>query len=210
MENKSLLLVFSKNPTLGKVKTRLAKTIGKEKALKVYKALLKKTASVLEELEVDIHLYYSDFIEKDDLFSTVATQKKRQTGEQLGERMSNAFRESLISYDKVVIIGTDLWTLEIQDIKNAFRALENHAAVIGPSTDGGYYLLGIKEVIPQIFLNKQWGTSSVLPNTLKDLKSIKYHLLPEKNDIDTFSDLEEHPTLKACILSFSYTHLRAH
>lgn len=200
MENKSLLLVFSKNPTLGKVKTRLAKTIGKEKALKVYKALLKKTASVLEELEVDIHLYYSDFIEKDDLFSTVATQKKRQTGEQLGERMSNAFRESLISYNKVVIIGTDLWTLEIQDIKNAFRALENHAAVIGPSTDGGYYLLGIKEVIPQIFLNKQWGTSSVLPNTLKDLKSIKYHLLPEKNDIDTFLDLEEHPTLKACIL----------
>lgn len=200
MENKSLLLVFSKNPTLGKVKTRLAKTIGKEKALKVYKALLKKTASVLEELEVDIHLYYSDFIEKDDLFSTVATQKKRQTGEQLGERMSNAFRESLISYNKVVIIGTDLWTLEIQDIKNAFRALENHAAVIGPSTDGGYYLLGIKEVIPQIFLNKQWGTSSVLPNTLKDLKSIKYHLLPEKNDIDTFSDLEEYPTLKACIL----------
>ena len=140
------------------------------------------------------------FIEKDDLFSTVATQKKRQTGEQLGERMSNAFRESLISYNKVVIIGTDLWTLEIQDIKNAFRALENHAAVIGPSTDGGYYLLGIKEVIPQIFLNKQWGTSSVLPNTLKDLKSIKYHLLPEKNDIDTFSDLEEYPTLKACIL----------
>lgn len=200
MENKSLLLVFSKNPTLGKVKTRLAKTIGKEKSLKVYKALLKKTASVLEELEVDIHLYYSDFIEKDDLFSTVATQKKRQTGEQLGERMSNAFQESLISYNKVVIIGTDLWTLEIQDIKNAFRALENHAAVIGPSTDGGYYLLGIKEVIPQIFLNKQWGTSSVLPNTLKDLKSIKYHLLPEKNDIDTFSDLEEHPTLKACIL----------
>ena len=199
MENKSLLLVFSKNPTLGKVKTRLAKTIGKEKALKVYKALLKKTASVLEELEVDIHLYYSDFIEKDDLFSTVATQKKRQTGEQLGERMSNAFRESLISYNKVVIIGTDLWTLEIQDIKNAFRALENHAAVIGPSTDGGYYLLGIKEVIPQIFLNKQWGTSSVLPNTLKDLKSMKYHLLPEKNDIDTFSDLEEHPSLKACI-----------
>ena len=199
MVNKSLLLVFSKNPTLGKVKTRLAKSIGKEKALEIYKALLKKTASVLEELEVDIHLYYSDYIEKDDLFSTVVKQKKRQTGEQLGERMFNAFRESLVSYDKVVIIGTDLWTLDIQDIKNAFRALENHAAVIGPSTDGGYYLLGIKEVIPQIFINKQWGTSSVLPNTLKDLKSMKYHLLPEKNDIDTFSDLEEHPSLKACI-----------
>lgn len=199
MGNKSLLLVFAKNPTLGKVKTRLAKSIGKEKALKIYKALLKKTASVLEALEVDIHLYYSDYIEKDDCFSTVATQKKTQNGEQLGERMSNAFRESLISYDKVVIIGTDLWTLEIQDIKNAFKALEHNAAVIGPSADGGYYLLGLTEVMPQIFLNKQWGTSSVLPNTLGDLKSVKHHLLPEKNDIDTFSDLEEHPTLKACI-----------
>ena len=199
MANKSLLLVFAKNPTLGKVKTRLAKSIGKEKALEIYKALLKKTANVLEELEVDIHLYYSDYIEKDDLFSSIATQKKRQTGELLGERMSNAFRESLVTYDKVVIIGTDLWTLEIQDIKNAFKALEHNTAVIGPSADGGYYLLGITEFLPQIFLNKQWGTSSVLPNTLKDLKSIKHHLLTEKNDVDTFLDLEEHPTLKACI-----------
>lgn len=197
--NRSLLLVFSKNPTLGKVKTRLAKTIGKDKALQVYKALLKKTASVLEELAVDIHLYYSDYIEKDDLFSTIVTQKKVQTGEQLGERMVNAFQESFISYDKVVIIGTDLWTLETQDIKNAFKALEQHSAVIGPSADGGYYLLGMTEVIPQIFVNKQWGTSSVLPNTIEDLKSIKYYLLQEKNDVDTFSDLEEYPTLKAYI-----------
>ena len=197
--NRSLLLVFSKNPTLGKVKTRLAKTIGKDKALQVYKALLKKTASVLEELAVDIHLYYSDYIEKDDLFSTIVTQKKVQTGEQLGERMVNAFQESFISYDKVVIIGTDLWTLETQDIKNAFKALEQHSAVIGPSADGGYYLLGMTEVIPQIFVNKQWGTSSVLPNTIEDLKSIKYYLLQEKNDVDTFSDLEEYPPLKAYI-----------
>ena len=199
MANKSLLLVFAKNPTLGKVKTRLAKSIGKEKALEIYKALLKKTASVLEELEVDIHLYYSDYIEKDDLFSSLAIQKKRQIGEQLGERMSNAFRESLMAYDKVVIIGTDLWTLESQDVTNAFKALEHNTAVIGPSADGGYYLLGITEFLPQIFLNKQWGTSSVLPNTLKDLKSIKHHLLTEKNDVDTFLDLEEYPTLKACI-----------
>lgn len=199
MANKSLLLVFAKNPTLGKVKTRLAKSIGKEKALEIYKALLKKTANVLEELEVDIHLYYSDYIEKDDLFSSLAIQKKRQIGEQLGERMSNAFRESLVTYDKVVIIGTDLWTLESQDVTNAFKALEHNTAVIGPSADGGYYLLGITEFLPQIFLNKQWGTSSVLPNTLKDLKSIKHHLLTEKNDVDTFLDLEEHPTLKACI-----------
>ena len=199
MANKSLLLVFAKNPTLGKVKTRLAKTIGNKKALEIYKALLKKTASVLEELEMDIHLYYSNHIEKNDLFSTVVTQKKIQTGDELGERMVNAFKESFTSYKKVVIIGTDLWTLESKDIKNAFKALEQHTVVIGPSTDGGYYLLGMTEIIPQIFLDKEWGTPRVLHNTLKDLKSVKYHLLQEKNDVDTFSDLEEYPTLKACI-----------
>ena len=196
---KPLLLVFCKNPRLGKVKTRLAKTIGEEKALLIYKELLKKTASVLKELEVDIHLYYSDEIEENDLFSAVASQKKKQAGEQLGERMANAFQESFISYDKVVIIGTDLWTLEAQDIHKAFQALEKQAAVIGPSKDGGYYLLGLNQFFPELFKQKEWGTDKVLSSTLADLNHINYHLLKEKNDVDTFSDLEENPTLKARI-----------
>lgn len=196
---KPLLLVFCKNPRLGKVKTRLAKTIGGEKALLIYKELLKKTASVLKELEVDIHLYYSDEIEENDLFSAMANQKKKQAGEQLGERMANAFQESFISYDKVVIIGTDLWTLEAQDIHNAFQALEKQAAVIGPSKDGGYYLLGLNQFFPELFKQKEWGTDKVLSSTLADLNHINYHLLKEKNDVDTFSDLEENPTLKARI-----------
>ncbi|MEN8768156.1 MAG: TIGR04282 family arsenosugar biosynthesis glycosyltransferase [Candidatus Arcticimaribacter sp.] len=196
---KPLLLVFCKNPRLGKVKTRLAKTIGDEKALLIYKELLKKTASVLKELEVDIHLYYSDEIEENDLFSAIASQKKKQAGEQLGERMANAFQESFISYDKVVIIGTDLWTLETQDIHNAFQALEKQAAVIGPSKDGGYYLLGLNQFFPELFKQKEWGTDKVLSSTLADLNHINYHLLKEKNDVDTFSDLEENPTLKARI-----------
>ena len=197
--NRPLLLVFCKNPSLGKVKTRLAKTIGDEKALKIYHALLAKTVTVLEELNVDIHLYYSDFIEQDDLFSTVATQKRKQIGEQLGERMANAFQESFMTYDKIVIIGTDLWTLEPQDICEAFQKLENQAVVIGPSKDGGYYLLGLNQFFPEIFKQKEWGTDKVLSSTIKDLNHIDYHLLTEKNDVDTFSDLEEYPTLKAQI-----------
>ena len=196
---KPLLLVFCKNPRLGKVKTRLAKTIGERKALLIYKELLKKTASVLKELEVDIHLYYSDKIEENDLFSAVASQKKKQAGEHLGERMANAFQESFISHDKVVIIGTDLWTLEAQDIQKAFQALEKQAAVIGPSKDGGYYLLGLNQFFPDLFKQKEWGTDKVLSSTLADLNHINYHLLNEKNDVDTFSDLEENPTLKASI-----------
>lgn len=196
---KPLLLVFCKNPRLGKVKTRLAKTIGERKALLIYKELLKKTASVLKELEVDIHLYYSDKIEENDLFSAVASQKKKQAGEHLGERMANAFQESFISHDKVVIIGTDLWTLEAQDIQKAFQALEKQAAVIGPSKDGGYYLIGLNQFFPDLFKQKEWGTDKVLSSTLADINHINYHLLNEKNDVDTFSDLEENPSLKAHI-----------
>lgn len=196
---KPLLLVFCKNPELGKVKTRLAKTIGEEQALFIYKKLLEKTASVLAKLEVDIHVYYSNKIEDNDTLSKIATEKKCQQGKDLGERMKNAFQESFISHNKIVIIGTDLWTLEVQDIQDAFNALENQAAVIGPSKDGGYYLLGLNQFFPDLFKQKEWGTAKVLSSTLADLNHINYHLLKEKNDVDTFSDLEENTTLKACI-----------
>ncbi len=196
---KPLLLVFCKNPSLGKVKTRLAKTIGDEKALQIYNALLAKTAAVLKELSMDIFLYYSDQIEEKDLFSGLVTQKKRQKGKDLGERMANAFQDNFSTHDAIVVIGTDLWTLEKNDIFAAFKALETQTAVIGPSSDGGYYLLGLKKYVPQVFQDKAWGTSSVLPHTINDLNAYGYHLIQEKNDVDTFSDLTQNPTLKACI-----------
>lgn len=195
----NLLLVFCKNPQLGKVKTRLAKGIGDKNALKIYQILLEKTAAVLAQLNCDITIYYSQSIIDDDVFSATAKEKKVQYGEDLGARMANAFQNGLDTHEKVVIIGTDLWTLEAKDIEKAFAALENFTAVLGPSQDGGYYLLGLTRFIPELFQKKAWGTDEVLSKTKTNLKAEKLFLLSEKNDIDTLDDLKQHPDLALCI-----------
>lgn len=195
----NLLLVFCKNPQKGKVKTRLAKSIGDDKALLIYEKLLEKTAVVLGQLNCDIALYYSENIPEQDSFKHLKAAKKRQVGDDLGKRMANAFQAGLSTHQKVVIIGTDLWTLESQDIEKAFAALNQNTAVLGPAQDGGYYLLGLRHFIPRLFANKAWGTGEVLEKTKNDLQGEKVYLLDEKNDIDTREDLQQHPDLAACI-----------
>src|SRR5690606_37115102 len=99
-----------------------------------------------------------------------------QKGNDLGERMLNAFSQNLRNYDKVIIIGSDIYELKTEHIEQAFHKLNNHDVVIGPAKDGGYYLLGLKSLKPEIFKNKNWGTSSVLKNTIQDLKNENVHL----------------------------------
>ena len=119
---KNLLLVFCKNPTKGQVKTRLAQSIGDEKALYIYQKLLEKTASILKDLNCAITIYYSESTVENDFFSNDKVVKKVQKGKDLGECMGNAFKEAFQTFNKVVIIGTDLWTVEAGDIEKAFNA----------------------------------------------------------------------------------------
>lgn len=196
---KNLLLVFCKNPTKGQVKTRLAQSIGDEKALYIYQKLLEKTASILKDLNCAITIYYSESTVENDFFSNDKVVKKVQKGKDLGERMGNAFKEAFQTFNKVVIIGTDLWTVEAGDIEKAFNALNNNTAVIGPSLDGGFYLLGLTRYLPSLFKNKLWGTGEVLEKTVSDLSEEKVFFLVEKNDIDTIEDLQQHPDLALCI-----------
>ena len=194
--NKNLVIVFVRNPELGKVKTRLAKTIGDKDALKIYTLLLQHTESVLHKVSSDKVVYYSEEIQNKDLWDDAVYQKKLQKGADLGERMQNAFEDAFKdSYEKVVIVGSDLFDLKPTHIENAFTALENHDVVLGPSLDGGYYLLGMKKMHPAVFKNKQWGTDSVLESTLKNLNQQNVKLLEALNDIDTFEDLEAQPEL---------------
>ena len=193
---KNLSIVFVRNPELGKVKTRLAKTIGDKKALNIYILLLKHTESVLQKVSSDKVVYYSEEIQNNDLWSNRCFQKKLQKGNDLGERMQHAFEMAFKEgYEKVVIVGSDLFDLKAVHIENAFKALENHNLAIGPSLDGGYYLLGMKVLHPAVFKNKQWGTDSVLETTLKNLEQENVKLLEALNDIDTFEDLQGHPEL---------------
>ncbi|VXA92840.1 Glycosyltransferase [Flavobacterium sp. 9AF] len=198
--NKNLILIFTRNPEFGKVKTRLAASIGQEKALQVYIELLQHTRKVVLETDYDKRVLYSDAINTKDMWNNHLFQKKEQFGKDLGVRMYNAFREGFEDgYQKIVIIGSDLITLEANDLKKAFTALDINDVVIGPAEDGGYYLLGLKSIPENIFKNKEWGTHTVLKDTLKNIKNLKYNLLEEKNDIDTFEDIKDIPVFKKYI-----------
>ena len=186
------LIIFIKNPVLGKVKTRLAATIGNEKALEIYKSLVAHTMEAVKECNAAVFLYFSDSIEE-----TISTQKpgcikKIQSGKDLGERMLKAFDEvSGLLYQKVVIIGTDCPGINLQLIDEAFAALENSDVVIGPAADGGYYLLGMNKPYKSLFQNINWSTSAVLNETISrcDESELKYALLEVLHDLDEEKDL---------------------
>ena len=186
------LIIFIRNPVLGKVKTRLAKTVGDEKAFAIYQHLLAYTHQFTCKINGDKFLYYSDVAEQNDIWENELFTKKVQQGGDLGERMGNAFTELFkAGYHKLIIIGSDCIELDKALIEQAFKLLADHKVVIGPSLDGGYYLLGMTEYIPALFTNKQWGTASVLEHTLHDLHTANINLaqLTALNDIDEEADL---------------------
>jgi uncharacterized protein len=193
MHEQNRLIIFVKNPELGKVKTRLAKTIGDEKALQIYLRLLEHTRKISSKVAVNQAVYYTDFIDSNDIWSESQFRKYLQTGYDLGERMQNAFATAFDEgFEKVVIIGSDCPQLNQAHIQQAFDELLTHDVVIGPAVDGGYYLLGMSQLIPELFTNKLWSSDQVLRQTLADLNRLEYsyYLLDELRDIDTAEDLK--------------------
>ncbi|WP_282017327.1 TIGR04282 family arsenosugar biosynthesis glycosyltransferase [Salegentibacter mishustinae] len=189
----ALLIIFTRNPEPGKVKTRLAKDVGDITAFKIYNFLLEHTVSVTRNLAVSKEVYYSEAIAQNDIWDHEIYAKKLQQGESLGERMKNAFQEGFKNgYQNIIIIGSDLYDLQREDLEKAFQLLREKDAVIGPATDGGYYLLGMNQLFPEVFEDKEWGTSSVLEDTLKDLKGKNIALLEARNDVDYYSDIKDH------------------
>ena len=186
------LLIFTRNPELGKVKTRLATTIGDAAALKVYQKLLEHTVDITQPLKVDKFVFYSEQIQENDHWDTTIYFKELQKGANLGERMYHAF-ESLFKkgYRQIVIVGSDIFELTTKNIQEAFTGLDTANFVVGPALDGGYYLLGMNTLNKTLFEHKKWGTSTVLKATLKNLAHEKVALLATKNDIDTYDDLKK-------------------
>lgn len=191
-----LIMVFVRNSELGRVKTRLAKSIGDQAALETYKILSKHTSKIINEIDSDQLIFYSDKIQDNDVWTTINCKKQIQTKGDLGQKMLAAFQYGFsLGYQKIIIIGSDLYSLRPKHIESAFEQLENYDVVIGPALDGGYYLLGLNFIIPKIFKQKQWSTSSVLKETLSDLKEFNVNLLEPLNDIDTYADLKKEPQL---------------
>ncbi len=188
------LFIFIKNPILGQVKTRLASSIGHEEALRIYKALLFHTMKTSKSVEAHKIVYYSHFLDDNDIFDSSHFEKKIQTGNDLGERMSSAFAHTFTKKEKMLIIGSDCAQITSKIIEDAFEILEKNDVVIGPTFDGGYYLLGMNQYYPQLFENIQWSTSSVFKQTIQHCETLKisYSLLPTLSDIDYIDDWKKY------------------
>lgn len=190
---KSALLIFIKNPALGKVKTRLAKTVGKYNALKVYQYLLSHVMEITFELDsFDKFIYYNEFIPTKDEWPASIYQKEMQEGEGLGNKMLNAFKKTFIdSYQKVVLIMPDCPKMTDTLIEKAFKSLDSHDFVLGPTDDGGYYLIGMKAFTPQLFENKTYSTGHTLDDVKAEIAKLDktIFLLPELTDVDMEEDL---------------------
>ena len=190
---KEVVLVFQKNAILGKVKTRLASEMGEARALEIYRHLVQSTYSVLEHVEAPVWTYFSDFIP--ETVNPPIAKSFVQDGQDLGERMAHAFARSFESgMDKVVLIGTDCPTLQSHHLHEAFEALTHSDLVVGPATDGGYYLIGMKRRADYLFEGITWSTSQVLSETLNvaSQNGLTTTLLQELNDIDTQEDWERY------------------
>lgn len=193
-KQKALLIIFFRNPKIGKVKTRLAATMGNQRALDIYRKLSLHTKMITEGLKVDKIVFYSDAIDLMDMWPNATFLKAMQEGEYLGEKMKNAFLAGFeTGYTSICIIGTDCYELTGEIITEAFEELESVDAVIGPAGDGGYYLLGMKKPHPEVFNNKKWSTETVFEETIHDFEALGllYVRLEELNDIDTEDDLPD-------------------
>lgn len=187
-------MIFYRNPVKGKVKTRLAATVGAERALQIFRMLASHTRQISADLSMDKVVFYSDHIETNDLWPEGVFQKALQQGSDLGARMEHAFRDGFTKgYNHICIVGTDCYELTGEIIDEAFRALKSADAVIGPAQDGGYYLLGMNKLLNTVFHNKKWSTQTVFSDTVEDFDSIglRYQRLILLRDIDTEDDLPE-------------------
>ncbi|MBD1395028.1 TIGR04282 family arsenosugar biosynthesis glycosyltransferase [Mucilaginibacter glaciei] len=187
------LIIFVRHPELGKVKTRLAKVIGDDKALAVYNLLLGHTRQITIPLNCRKFIYYTDQVIEHDIWTFPGYTKRQQFGGDLGERMLNAFKELFDQgFKKVMIIGSDCYQLQTAIIEQAITALNVNDVVIGPTFDGGYYLLGSNGYIPELFKDKAWSTDQVTTQTIATATQLKltYSLLQKLHDVDEANDLE--------------------
>ena len=194
-KNYHRLIVFTRYPEPTKSKTRLIPTLGADGAAKLQVQLTEYTIKKVKKLtkEISTAVYYTGGSQKfmenwlGDKFSYCT-----QRGEDLGSRMRSAFEDSFkLRFSRVVIIGTDCPALNIEILVNAFESLDKNDLVLGEASDGGYYLIGLKEIIPELFKNIPWGTDEVFSKTKTIAQQLGLNIvvLPVLSDIDRPKDL---------------------
>jgi len=208
--DKALLIIMAKWHGFGRCKTRLSKDIGKSNSAKIQSVITKHTISVAKSLQktklIDISIAISGLGEKNCRRWSKQLGIKRfnlQGKGCLGEKMKRQIiiNKKFCTQNKIkniIFIGTDLPDLCHQDLLNTQRKLQDNDLILGPSNDGGYWLIGLSEKIMLShtylpFINIKWGTEKVLQNTIDNFatKKFKYKFLDKKIDIDTIIDIEK-------------------
>ena len=200
------LILFAKPPLAGRVKTRLAPSLGREGAARLYACFLQdaaETARSLREARPGVGLVCEWALESGETLDEFpladwlpgAFLHRAQTGPDLGARMAAALGRRLASGRRAVLIGTDFPDLPHEVLLEAFEKLEREDApriTLGPAADGGYYLIGMNRFLPEIFTGIPWSTGEVLSRTLEraDALGAGTSLLPEWRDVDEADDLE--------------------
>lgn len=188
---KKEIILFCKEPILGKVKSRLAAAIGDERSLEIYKKLLEHTLDIIVSYGFNFTIFVAETLQT-DFFNKYEGHIYRQEGELFGDRLYNALQLRLKVSDQIVIVGSDCPGLEVEHLRLAQEYLTNHDMVIGPALDGGFYLLGIKSISCHIFQDIAWSSCIVRIQLLQNahsngLKTVELNLL---TDIDTYEDLK--------------------
>lgn len=192
--SKGVLIVFVKNPVLGQVKSRLASSVGEERALRIYQALVSRIADEVRQLkDIAVAVYYSAHLLEDNRWPSHAHCFVQSEGD-IGRRMCEAIREQLRTHRRVVLVGTDIAGLTASVLRRSFDLLDAADVVLGPTYDGGYYLIGMKTLDDSIFEGIPWSTEEVFIETTKriQLAELVYDLTDRLSDIDYEEDWLEH------------------
>lgn len=195
-QNSISLIIFVRHPQSGKVKTRLAKSLGAEKATEVYRLCAEHLFQEAEKLPPEIKRYiYFDGIENEyevQSWAGAGFDYVVQAVGSLGHRLENAFSAQFTrGVKKVLIVASDVPDISSSIIIDAFMSLDNHEIVIGPCYDGGYYMLGMKKLYKNVFDDIPWSTSQVYLLTLTNINKLAISIcqMPYLYDIDTEEDL---------------------
>jgi len=193
------IIVFARLPIEGKVKTRLAKDLGIDFATSFYKVCAEHTFDEilnLEKSEISPFLFCSEESEFDDVKNWSKNKFKyySQQGYNLGERMLNAFITVFdAGFRNIILVGTDTPEISAELMNEALDHLKNYKCVIGPSDDGGYYLIGLNSSLDNLFDGIEWSTDTVFSNTIAKLEegNHSYFVMEKMIDIDTKEDLQK-------------------
>ncbi len=190
----SILGIFAKEPRAGEVKSRLAAVIGNEPAARLYDAFLRDLVArlpaiaatcVLEYTPATAHAYFAELCGG-------RFELEPQAAGDLGDRMAAFFgRRFAAGAQRVVLIGSDSPDLPLDRIERAFALLADHDVVIGPSHDGGYYLIGLRRLIDELFRNIAWSTHKVFARTMERIRplGVTHAILDAWYDVDLPDDL---------------------